>query len=420
MRLLACAVVAWFAVAGVAAADDQYGKWRIETSTSPLTGEQVFTASLDSDELLRNQIEEPEHAQLVVHCQEGSMSTYIQWPQVIYQDTESSFAHEPQTIARTRLDDANIIKPNYWEISEDGAAAGKFGAGEALLASFAGGYKLVVRIGGSTGENQDATFEIDGVRNVQTQALSACGMASAAPRPAATGILAWGPMGYTPEATFSFSKSKTEAMSELKAYLASASYAISIYDEAKGAIATGYQEVPWTDGFASCAEAGGGPLSSTRGVRLQIQYVFAVKDGTAAAQFGIRGFAAPLGGGAGRPLQCAPAGPFPRSIYDMILSPPAFVPGKPTLGFMPSPVSAPMAAALHQPPGKGLYLQYVRPDGAAARAGLKLGDVVYSFDGKPIDSYADLTAAMAAVSIGQTIKLQVLRNGQMSDYPLTF
>ncbi len=65
--------------------------------------------------------------------------------------------------------------------------------------------------------------------------------------------------------------------------------------------------------------------------------------------------------------------------------------------------------------GKGALVSEVTAGGPSDEAGLKPGDVVVELDGHAVGSAADLTRQVAAVSPGQAIRLQVLRDGHAKD-----
>ena len=60
---------------------------------------------------------------------------------------------------------------------------------------------------------------------------------------------------------------------------------------------------------------------------------------------------------------------------------------------------------------KGAYVAGVTPDAPAARGGLKAGDVVVALNGRPIQTSTELTRAVGAAKPGDTLRLDVLRDG---------
>jgi len=64
------------------------------------------------------------------------------------------------------------------------------------------------------------------------------------------------------------------------------------------------------------------------------------------------------------------------------------------------------------PGEKGVKVVSVSPGGPAAEAGVKSGDVVTAMDGKPLASGRDLIAGMRAVEPGQTVNLELRRDGK--------
>jgi serine protease Do len=60
---------------------------------------------------------------------------------------------------------------------------------------------------------------------------------------------------------------------------------------------------------------------------------------------------------------------------------------------------------------KGVLVASVEPGGPAAKAGLQSGDVILSFDGKPVQNANELPRMVAATKPGTAVTLDVWRNG---------
>lgn len=60
----------------------------------------------------------------------------------------------------------------------------------------------------------------------------------------------------------------------------------------------------------------------------------------------------------------------------------------------------------------GVRFADIRPDSPAAKGGLLPGDIMTSFDGKPIKNLYDFTYALRDGRVGQTVAVTVLRDGQ--------
>jgi Do/DeqQ family serine protease len=71
-----------------------------------------------------------------------------------------------------------------------------------------------------------------------------------------------------------------------------------------------------------------------------------------------------------------------------------------------------LAKALGVHEERGAVVTQVAPDSPAARAGLKTGDVVVKVDGKPVHNAADLRNTVGLMRIGQTVTLDILRDGR--------
>ena len=72
-----------------------------------------------------------------------------------------------------------------------------------------------------------------------------------------------------------------------------------------------------------------------------------------------------------------------------------------------------LAKALGVRQERGAVVTQVAPDSPAARAGLKTGDVVVKVDGNPVHNAADLRNTVGLMRIGQTVTLDILRDGEL-------
>jgi serine protease Do len=74
-----------------------------------------------------------------------------------------------------------------------------------------------------------------------------------------------------------------------------------------------------------------------------------------------------------------------------------------------------LAKAFHLDQDQGALVAQVMPDSPAAKAGLKMGDVIVEFDGHMISKAGDLPRLVASTAVGSTATLKVVREGK----PLT-
>jgi serine protease Do len=89
------------------------------------------------------------------------------------------------------------------------------------------------------------------------------------------------------------------------------------------------------------------------------------------------------------------------------------------LGVQIQEVTPAIAASLGLNGANGALVAAVTPNSPAARAGLKQGDVILSFNGADIKQMRDLPRAVSAAPAGSNASLTVWRNGQSSERHVT-
>ena len=80
---------------------------------------------------------------------------------------------------------------------------------------------------------------------------------------------------------------------------------------------------------------------------------------------------------------------------------------------VPAPVPAPMRERFGRT--EGLRVAEVVPGGPAARAGLRVGDLLLSAGGSPVAKAQDLQRLMFDEAIGRPLAITAMRNGAMVD-----
>jgi S1-C subfamily serine protease len=93
--------------------------------------------------------------------------------------------------------------------------------------------------------------------------------------------------------------------------------------------------------------------------------------------------------------------------------------GRGYLGMALQPVQLPDNLQKLVNTGVGLLISNVDAQGAAASAGVLLGDVVVAWNGTPIRDYRQLQSLLGPESIGSTVTLATLRGGGLRDVRLT-
>lgn len=85
------------------------------------------------------------------------------------------------------------------------------------------------------------------------------------------------------------------------------------------------------------------------------------------------------------------------------------------LGVSVQDLTPDLARAFNIPANQGAVIAQVNPRSAAARAGLKEGDVVLSINGRPIRDGGNLRNTIGLLEVGEAVRLEILRDGK----PLT-
>ena len=97
-----------------------------------------------------------------------------------------------------------------------------------------------------------------------------------------------------------------------------------------------------------------------------------------------------------------------------------FVTNKPYLGITGGSMNEQMAAQYRYNITKGVFVYSVEEGGAAAKAGLKLGDVITKIDDNEITSMEDLTKVKKQYSAGDTATFTIYRDGASTTVELTW
>jgi len=80
------------------------------------------------------------------------------------------------------------------------------------------------------------------------------------------------------------------------------------------------------------------------------------------------------------------------------------------LGVQIQQVTPELAQALGLGDPRGALVSRVMPDGPAAAAGLRQGDVILSFDGKPVKEMRDLPRIVAGTPAGKSVEIEIWRD----------
>ena len=101
---------------------------------------------------------------------------------------------------------------------------------------------------------------------------------------------------------------------------------------------------------------------------------------------------------------------------------------RPNLGITPRDVEA-LSGQVRLPVSYGVLIFAVQPGGAAANAGLRglvqtengdveLGDIIVAIDGEKVSNYDALLGLLDKHQIGDTVEVDVMRNGRHTNVPV--
>jgi len=123
------------------------------------------------------------------------------------------------------------------------------------------------------------------------------------------------------------------------------------------------------------------------------------------------------GGGGNQGIGFAVPVDMARHVMDQILKT-----GKVTrgyLGVMIQEVTPDLAKAFGLSSAEGALVGDVTPNSPGAKAGLQKGDVIVAMNGQPISDFQDLRLRISQSAPGETVKLQVVRNGNKRELGAT-
>jgi membrane-associated protease RseP (regulator of RpoE activity) len=91
---------------------------------------------------------------------------------------------------------------------------------------------------------------------------------------------------------------------------------------------------------------------------------------------------------------------------------PPFFPHRGRIGVQVEAMTPELRGYFHAPQDRGVLVARVEPDRPAARAGLRVGDVIVAAAGEPVREPFDLIRTVAAAPAGEAIEFGVLRDGK--------
>lgn len=105
-----------------------------------------------------------------------------------------------------------------------------------------------------------------------------------------------------------------------------------------------------------------------------------------------------------------------RSVYEQIRKEGHVHRGE--IGVYLKTITPELAEGLRLPSDDGVILEDVVPDSSADKAGLKVGEIVTTVGGKPVEDLREFAIDLYSYKVGETVDVGVLRNGHVVAVPV--